>query len=358
MINIKNNQKVYFGKNSITNIIKICNEKNKIKGKILFLIDYNLNGLTYLNKIISQINNSKIIYINTNKEPTNLLIDNLCNSIIQSEKKIKLIFGIGGGSTLDVAKAISIVLTNKDKTENFQGWDKVTKKPIFKIGIPTLAGTGSESTKTCVLINKSKNMKLGINSEFSIFNEIILDPLLLKTVSRDQYFFTGMDSYIHAFESNETIYQNSFSKHLSDLTIKLCNQIFNSHNMMSDKNLEKIMLASYFGGLSIAYSTVGVVHPFSAGLSVVFGTKHCLANCIVLNKLYDFYPKNHKVFNKFLKKQNISLPKNICKNLSKNKLSQLYEATIMHEKPLKNALGENYKKILSFSKVSEIFKRM
>ena len=61
------------------------------------------------------------------------------------------------------------------------------------------------------------------------------------------------------------------------------------------------MLASYFGGLSIAYSTVGIVHPFSAGLSVVFGTKHCLANCIVLNNLHEFYPKNHKVFNKFFK---------------------------------------------------------
>ena len=227
MIKIKNKKKVYFGKNSITNIFNICNEKNKIKGKILFLIDHNLNRLSYLNKILSHVNNAKIIYINTNKEPSNLLIDNLCKRIIQSEKN-KIDIWDRGGSTLDVAKAISIVLTNKNKTEYYQGWDKVTKKPIFKIGIPTLAGTGSESTKTCVLINKSKNMKLGINSEFSIFDEIILDPLLLKTVPKDQYFFTGMDSYIHAFESNETIYQNSFSKHLSDLTIKLCNQIFNS----------------------------------------------------------------------------------------------------------------------------------
>ena len=87
MINIKNNQKVYFGKNSIKNILNICNEKNKIKGKILFLIDHNLNDLSYLNKILSNISNAKIIYINTNKEPSNLLIDNLCKRIIQSEKK-------------------------------------------------------------------------------------------------------------------------------------------------------------------------------------------------------------------------------------------------------------------------------
>ena len=63
MINIKNNQKVYFGKNSITNILNICNEKNKIKGKILFLIDHNLNGLIYLNKILSHVINAKIILI-------------------------------------------------------------------------------------------------------------------------------------------------------------------------------------------------------------------------------------------------------------------------------------------------------
>ena len=358
MINIKNNQKVYFGEYAINNISKICDSKKNIKGDFLFLIDHNLKEIQYLNEVIYKIQGLKIIYIDTTFEPSNLLIDKLSQKIKNSKDVIKLIFGIGGGSTMDVAKALSILLNNKGKTSNYQGWDLVKNQAIYKVGVPTIAGTGSESTKTCVLTNKSKNMKLGINSEYSIFDEIILDPSLLKTVPRDQFFYTGMDSYIHAFESNKTITQNAFSKNLSDLTIKLCNQIFNSNNMMSKKNTERLMLASYFGGISIAYSTVGIVHPFSAGLSVVFGTKHCLANCIVLNSLHDFYPENYKKFKKFIKIQKIQIPKNICKNITKKKLLKLYDATIMHEKPLKNALGDNYKDILTFNKVSQIFKRM
>ena len=128
--------------------------------------------------------------------------------------------------------------------------------------------------------------------------------------------------------------------------------------MMSDKNLEKLMLASYFGGLSIAYSTVGIVHPFSAGLSVVFGTKHCLANCIVMAAMKEFYPKETEEFLRFADNQKIKLPQGICQSLDPVKYERLYQATIIHEKPLTNALGENFKKTLTPAKVIEIFKRM
>ena len=70
---------------------------------------------------------------------------------------------------------------------------------------------------------------------------------------------------------------------------------------MSDNKREKLMLASYFGGLSIANSMVGLIHPFSAGLSSVFGSHHCVSNCVVMLAMDEYYPEEVEEFKKFIK---------------------------------------------------------
>ena len=97
------------------------------------------------------------------------------------------------------------------------------------------------------------------------------------------------------------------------------------------------------GGCAIASSFVGLIHPFSAGLSVA-STHHCLANCIIINSMNDFYPEECEEFKMMANKQKIEIPNKICKDLSVEELNKLYECTIIHEKPLTNALGENFKK--------------
>lgn len=127
---------------------------------------------------------------------------------------------------------------------------------------------------------------------------------------------------------------------------------------MSDENREKLMVASYLGGCAIANSFVGVVHPFSAGLSVVLDTHHCIGNCITMNAMEEFYNKEFEEFNLMAEKQGIKIPKGIAANLDEETYKKLYNSTVIHEKPLSNALGENFKEILSYEKVKEIFKRM
>ena len=99
---------------------------------------------------------------------------------------------------MDSAKAVSNLLTNGGMAERYQGWDLVKIPGIFKIGIPTISGTGAEATRTCVMTNSASSLKLGMNSDFTVFDHVIMDPDLTATVPRDQYFFTGMDAYIHA----------------------------------------------------------------------------------------------------------------------------------------------------------------
>ena len=128
--------------------------------------------------------------------------------------------------------------------------------------------------------------------------------------------------------------------------------------MQTIENRAKLMVASYLGGCAIATSYVGIIHPFSAGLSVVLGTHHCIANCIVMMAMEEFYPKEVEEFLNFTNKQQVKIPQEICKDLNHDQFEKLYKSTIIHEKPLTNALGEDFKKILTRAKVIEIFKRM
>lgn len=357
MTSIKNINQIYFHKDSFKILPDRINEIATNNESVIFFIDdffqnrinllsFNFNGY------------SNIYFNNTSHEPTVELIDSYIDTIRSKSINPELIIAIGGGSTLDVGKAISNMLTNPGISEDYQGWDLVKNPGIYKIGVPTLSGTGAESSRTCVLTNKKKNLKMGMNSHFSIYDELILDPNLTKTVDKDQYFYSAMDTYIHSIESLNGSLKNLFSDTFSYNGLNICREVFNSDDFMSDENREKIMLASYFGGIAIANSMVGLVHPFSAGLSSVFGTHHCVSNCIVMMGMEDFYPDEYLEFKSFISKHNILLPKIQNIELNSETLLKLYDATIIHEKPLKNALGKNFNEILTFEKASELFRKI
>jgi 3-deoxy-alpha-D-manno-octulosonate 8-oxidase len=300
-----------------------------------------------------------IVFVSTSEEPTTDYVDNLVHNLrSQRSRKPCAIVGIGGGITMDVAKAVSNLLTNPGKAEDYQGWDLVKNPGIYKIAVPTVSGTGAEATRTCVLTNKRRKLKLGMNSDFTVYDQIVMDPKLTATVPRNQYFYSGMDAYIHCIESAAGGYRNAIGDAYSRETINLCRQIFLEGDMMSPENRERMMVASYLGGCAIATSYVGLVHPFSAGLSVVLGLHHCVGNCIALNAMEEFYPEEVNEFRRMATKQGVTVPSKICQDLDGHQVEDLFAATIILEKPLTNALGEKYKKILTPEKVAEIFRRM
>jgi len=103
---------------------------------------------------------------------------------------------------------------------------------------------------------------------------------------------------------------------------------------------------------------VGLIHPFSAGLSVVLGVHHGVANCIALLALADYYPVERNELLEMADRQSVTIPSGVCGGLSDDQDRALYEATILHEKPLANALGDGFREILSPERVSSIFRRM
>ena len=355
--NVKNVPYYIFGKGSSAQLGDLLRERRKAGGGgVVFFIDSFFQGKDLVARLPAT-PDDRLIYVDSTHEPTTDYVD----ALAAQSRDVALplpccMVALGGGSVMDACKAVANLMTNPGLAEEYQGWDLVKHPPVYKIAVPTLAGTGSECSRTCVLGNEKKRLKLGMNSDYTIFDQIVLDPDLTRSVPRDQFFYTGMDTYMHCFETLTGSYRNRIVDALAEKAVALCEDIFLSDDMMREENLERMMIASYMGGMATGY--VGVVHPFSAGLSVVLRMRHGIANCCALLALEDIYPEQHAAFMRMLERQRVNLPRGVCKNLSAAEYDALYEGTIVHENSLSNRLGPDFKKILSKENVIERFKRI
>jgi len=266
------------------------------------------------------------------------------------------IIGIGGGSTMDLAKAVALMMTNPGSSADYQGWDLVKQAGVYKVGIPTLSGTGAEVSRTTVLTGPVR--KLGMNSDFTPFNQIVLDPDLAKDAPANQRFYTGMDCYIHCIESLEGTYLNEFSKSYGEKALDLCRKVFVEKNTWDDECDEQLMMASFAGGMSIAYSQVGVAHAVSYGLSYLLGTKHGIGNCIVMNHLEEYYPAGVKEFKFMVEKNNIDIPVGICAGLSDQDFNTMIDISLSLKPLWENALGKDWETMMTRQKLRALYEKL
>ena len=300
--------------------------------------------------------NDLVISVPTAKEPSTTSVDAFTAQVVaQDEPLPAVVVGFGGGIAMDSAKAVSNLLTNGGKAESYQGWDLLSRPGVHKIGVPTISGTGAESSRTCVISNAQTGAKLGMNSRFSLYNAIILDPSYSETVPRDQYFFTGMDTYMHDIESLNGRYRNTFADALSRESLRLVRKVFDSDDMMAYENRLDLMTASCLGGMAIAGSYVGLIHPMSAALSIVLGTHHGVGNCIVMRAMQDYYPVEFDEFWRMAERQQVEIPTVRGSSFTQEQLDRLAASTLVHERPLSNALGLDFRSILGGGRLQELF---
>lgn len=300
---------------------------------------------------LSELEDVIIFYYELRGEPTTDYVDNLTKNIVDCGFEDSIIIGMGGGSVMDTAKAVSNLLTNPGNAKDYQGWDLVLNSPAYKIGIPTLFGTGAETSRTCVLLDVSRNLKLGMNSNFSMFDQLIIDPELSASAPIDTQIFTAMDGYFHAMEILRGQNRNLFSDEFARTSLNLVKEGLLSGVI----DASKIALSSFFGGLALANGVVGLVHPFSAALSVVFGISHGRANCMAMYALGSYYPEHKNDFSTILNLYDLESKLKFQGKIAPNDFNQLYEATIIHSKPLSNHLGANWKAELTRDRVIELF---
>lgn len=350
--------RVIFGRGSFNQLDEIISPKREsTKAPFIFLIDDVFKGNTWLLSRISLSYDDSILYISANEEPKTSQVDSIVEQIILSYKERPSgIIGIGGGSILDLAKAVSIMLTNTGESKDYQGWDLVKNPAIYHVGIPTISGTGAEVSRTTILTGPER--KLGINSDFTPFDQVILDPELTKDVSKDQWFYTGMDCYVHCIESLNGTFLNAFSQSYGEKALSLCKEIFLEDNLTKEESDDKLMMASWHGGMSIAYSQVGVAHAMSYGLGYLLGIKHGIGNCIVFEHLENYYPEGVAIYKQMREKHNINIPQGICKDMSDEKLDIMINVALSLEPLWENAIGKDWQKTITPEVLRALYKKM
>lgn len=350
--------RVVFGRGSFSQINEIVETKRiSDKAPFIYLIDAVFKGNNWLLDRIKLNHNDKIIFISAKDEPKTTKVDSLRDEIeAEFEELPSGIIGIGGGTMLDYAKAVALMLTNAGSSADYQGWDLVKNKGIYHVGVPTISGTGAEVSRTTVLTGPVK--KLGMNSDYTPFDQVILDPELTKDVPTNQWFYTGMDCYIHCIESLTGTYLNTFSESYGEKSLELCREVYIEKDTRDEDSQNKLMMASWHGGMSIAYSQVGVAHAMSYGLSYLLGTKHGIGNCIVFDQLEEFYPEGVKEFKLMVKKHNIDIPQGLCANLTDKEFDTMIDVALSLVPLWENALGKDWQKTITREKLRTMYEKM
>lgn len=346
---------VVYGRGSFNQLDEILAPQRKGDAPMIFLLDHFFEGKPLASRVPLR-GKDKIIFADVTYEPKTTYVDALAKQLKDEFGTVSGVIGIGGGSTMDLAKAVGLMMTNPGSSADYQGWDLVKVPGVYKVGIPTLSGTGAEVSRTTVLTGPTR--KLGMNSDFTPFDQIVLDPELTANGPVNQRFYTGMDCYIHCIESLQGSYINEFSKSYGEKALQLCQKVFLEKDQWDDESDDQLMMASYAGGMSIAYSQVGVTHAVGYGLSFELGTKHCIGNCIVMNHLEDYYPEGVAEFKKMVEKNNIDIPTGVCKGLTDAQFDSMINVSLGMKPLWENALGKDWEKIMTREKLRALYEKL
>lgn len=280
---------IVFGRGSIKTLPQKIRELN---GTRVFLVsDKGIRKAGITEKVISLLKEAKIeftVFEEIEKEPTVSVIEEAKRELLGS--KANVIVGLGGGSPIDVAKALSLLATNEGSILDFIGLEKFKKEGLPMIAIPTTAGTGSEVTRFMVFVGSDVKTKLVAVSRLGIPKIAILDPELTLTLPPKITAITGMDALTHAIESYVNISSNYISEALSMKAIELIAKSLRKA-VARGSNIEAredMLAASLLAGLAFNSTRLGIVHAMSQPAGGHFDIPHGLSNAILLPFLMEY----------------------------------------------------------------------
>jgi len=282
-------KKIVFGKGSFAGLAEHLAEL-KIS-RPLVVLDGNLAGAGFGGKVADLLEQAKIGHVLFDKatpEPPLELADE--GAKLALRKKCDGIVGIGGGSAMDLAKAVSVLAAHRGKAEDYLGLNRVPGPGLPKVMIPTTAGTGSEVTFTAVFIRKKLKKKEGMNSPYLYPELALLDPELTLTLPPHATATTGIDALCHAIESYTSVNASPMSEMISLEAIGLISDNLRTavHDGGNLDAREAMLLGSLYAGLGLANAGVTAVHSLSYPLGGKYGVSHGLANTIMLPRVMAF----------------------------------------------------------------------
>ena len=223
---------------------------------------------------------------------TNPTLDNCINGKnIYLENKCEAIIAIGGGSPLDCAKGIAILVNTKKPLSKFKGVYKIHHKGPLIVAIPTTCGTGSETTFVTVITDEKTSTKFTITSNKIVPKYALLDSTLIKDLPLHFVGTTAMDAFSHALESYLNITRDSKSKKYSLEAIKLIHD--NLSKVKEDPtnldNKKKLLEASFVAGKAFSRGVVGPIHALSHALGGKYNLGHGYLNAILMPRFLNVY---------------------------------------------------------------------
>lgn len=240
---------------------------NKIK------LNYIKNSLFFLRK-------KKYIF-NNYFEPNFNNLKYFKNKIIND--KFDFIIAIGGGSTMDLAKGLSVVLQFKGRPELLQGMNKFEFNPLPVVCIPSIFGSGAEITPSAVFINEKNKIKGGINSSKVSPKIAILDSYLAESNNYKQHATCAFDALVHSIESYVSILSNDFTKNMALAGIE---NIFAGLSKLKKNNIssfENLAFGSLYSVISLMHSEQSIAGASSYPMAVYYNKNHavCGANYLI-----------------------------------------------------------------------------
>lgn len=355
--NLKAVGRVLYGRNSFSQLNDVLNELRINKDSfVVFLLDQYFEGKE-LQQRVPLHPQDYLKIIDVTDEPKTKTVDSIVKEIKSHSTSLPVsVVGIGGGTVMDYAKAIRLMLTNEGSSAEYQGLDLIKNKGVHCTVVPTISGTGAEVSMTTVLTGPVK--KLGIKGNFTPADQLVIDPELIASVPDPQRFYTAMDSYIHNIEALNGHRKTIMGTSLGTESLRLCREIFLSNDSHTPENDEKLMIASYLGGLSLTYSEVGACHAISYGLATVLGIHHGIGNCVVFNQLEEFYPEGVKEFKEMMRLNNIELPKGVTANCTADEIERMIDITLTLTFMWEHLCGTDWRNIITRDKLRGLITRM
>lgn len=282
----QNSAKILSGKFALENIpleLKMLNAKRP-----LFLSDDTLNKIGTVKIVLDAIEKQDDVIVG--KQFTNIppdsdldLIKKIVN--IYKEANCDSIIALGGGSVIDTAKGVRMVLSqNVEDINELMGAEILTYgKHIPFVAIPTTSGTGSEVTAVAVILDKLRQIKMEFISYYLLPDIAVIDPRMTETLPKKIAASTGMDALCHAIESYTCLQKNPMSDAYAISAIKLIGENL-IDSVEKDKKEAKIAMAnaSMMAGVSFSNSMVGLVHAIGHALGGVYHVPHGNAMNILL----------------------------------------------------------------------------
>ena len=282
-------QNIYVGSDSFGKLSEIG---EKIGGKKAFIISGpSLFKSGIVNRAVSALSLAGITadyYVDVEANPCVKTVEKATQEF--RESGADFIVALGGGSPMDVAKAVAVVAKYGGSITDYEGAHKVPGKVIPMIAIPTTAGTGSEVTAFSVITDHDRNYKLTVFSYELLPQYAILDPNLITTVPASVAAACGIDAFIHALEAYISLAASPFSEAMSEKAMELIGASIRAYvvNRNDIEAAENMMVGSLFAGIAFSFARLGNVHAMSHPVSAFYDVPHGVANGVLLPVILEF----------------------------------------------------------------------